>query len=441
MRSDDKVPPTHFPAGHTSRTRVCPACERVFGGKPSSQQCCSTKCAVSWKRSKKPAIKPPRFNVIEGKRVELYDPDDISVQDDLWRERSTYWESVANATPTAAPSTLSIAGHGSLIRVDGNTLVLRSGFTHYPQRGTDQRFTPRDKALPERIIVLASSGSITIEALSWLARNQIPIVLVDWRGKVVSTFSCSIDANLDLELRAKLRALNGTEAVQLARFLIERKLAEQLLALDRFPATVSRTFAREGIRREVAILPEAQSIEEIRLIEARAAVAYFRLWTTLPIRWKGVNARPVPAEWLSIGLRSSAIGNTNRHATHPANALLNYAFAGLESQVTVAIAKSGLDLESGVLHARRPGRPALTLDLMEPLRPVAEGKVADFMQSHVFARADFLLGDDGVVRLQPQLARAVIAATTVDARTVESGIAQFKNYVRSFGLTARDLGG
>lgn len=441
MRNDDKSSPSPFPAIRRSRARACPACERVFGGKSAVQVCCSSKCAVSWRRSKKSTAKPPRFNVIEGKHVELYDPDDLDAQDALWRERSMYWESVADSTPITGQSTLSLAGHGSLIRVDGNTLVVRSGFTHYPQRGHEHRYTPRDKALPDRIVALASSGSITIAALGWLAQNHIPVVLVDWRGNVTSTFSNGVDANLDLEMRASLRDLKVGQAVQLARHLIQKKLDGQIHALGRFPASVSRTFAVEGIRRELAILPKAVSVEDARLIEARAAVAYFRHWTTLPMRWKGLNARPVPAEWLSVGLRSSAGGGTNRNATHPANALLNYAFAGLHSQITVASAKAGLDPEAGVLHARRPGRPSLMLDLMEPLRPVVEARLVDFMQAHVFARADFPLGNDGVVRIHPQLARAVIAATSLDARVVESSIASFKTHARSVGLTLRDLGG
>lgn len=431
MRSDDSPITSPFPSHRGSGFRICPVCTRGFAGKPAKQQFCSTRCVGQWRRSKRLDSKPPRFDVIEGKRVELHDPEDLEAQDALWRERSTYWESVTGSTPPAGRSTLSLVGHGSLIRMDGNTLVVRSGFTHYPQRGIEERYTPRDRALPERIAVLASSGSITIAALGWLARNQIPVMLVDWRGKLISTFSHGVEANLDPEVRAKLRDLKGPKVVRLGRLLIEKKLDGQIHALDRFSASGHRTFAKESIRRELAILPEASSVEEVRLIEARAAVAYFRLWTKLPMRWKGLNARPVPAEWLSVGLRSAAPGSTNRHATHPANALLNYSYSTLQSQVTVASAKAGLDPEAGILHARRPGRPSLILDLMEPLRPNVDAKLVDFMQAHVFARADFLLGDDGVVRIHPQLARAVIAATSLDARAVESSIAFFKTILRT----------
>src|SRR5580658_3637342 len=100
--------------------------------------------------------------------------------------------------------------------------------------------------------------------------------------------------------------------------------------------------------------------------EARAALIYFRLWTRLPIRWKGLGRRPVSAEWLSIGLRGSAIGESNRRASHPTNAILNYGYAVLQSQVAIACASLGLDAGAGVLHTRRPRRPALALDLMEP---------------------------------------------------------------------------
>jgi CRISPR/Cas system-associated endonuclease Cas1 len=59
----------------------------------------------------------------------------------------------------------------------------------------------------------------------------------------------------------------------------------------------------------------------------------------------------------------------NRHASHPVNAMLNYAYAVLESQVRIATVAQGLDPTIGNLHTCRPGRVALVCDLMESLRP------------------------------------------------------------------------
>lgn len=64
----------------------------------------------------------------------------------------------------------------------------------------------------------------------------------------------------------------------------------------------------------------------LRLVEGRAALAYFKCWQALPMRWKGIGRKPIREDWKHIGLRQSLMSGTNRHATHPVNAMLNYAY-------------------------------------------------------------------------------------------------------------------
>jgi hypothetical protein len=44
---------------------------------------------------------------------------------------------------------------------------------------------------------------------------------------------------------------------------------------------------------------------------------------------------------------------------------------------------------------------------MEPLRPVVDAAILKFVLAQTFSGADFILRSDGVVRLNPQLARRV----------------------------------
>ena len=87
------------------------------------------------------------------------------------------------------------------------------------------------------------------------------------------------------------------------------------------------------------------------------------------------------------------------------NAMLNYAYAVLESQVRIATVSQGLDPTIGYLHVCRPGRVALVYDLMEPLRPQVDRALLSFVHSHTFSPSDFILRGDGVCRLHPQFAR------------------------------------
>jgi CRISPR/Cas system-associated endonuclease Cas1 len=70
----------------------------------------------------------------------------------------------------------------------------------------------------------------------------------------------------------------------------------------------------------------------------------------------------------------------------------------------------GLDPTIGILHGNARGQHGLVFDLMEPQRPVVDREILGFVQSRTFHPADFTLTNDGVCRLNPELARHVVRA-------------------------------
>lgn len=158
-----------------------------------------------------------------------------------------------------------------------------------------------------------------------------------------------------------------------------------------------------------------ENVQQLLLVEAKTAYVYFSCWRMLKIRWKGIGRKPIPPEWHSMGLRQSLYGSGNRNATHPVNAMLNYAYAVLESQVRISTVSQGLDPTICYLHATCPERAALVYDLMEPLRPLVDRLVLDFVCSHTFSPSDFTLSANGVCRQHPQLARKAARLTVSDA--------------------------
>jgi CRISP-associated protein Cas1 len=63
------------------------------------------------------------------------------------------------------------------------------------------------------------------------------------------------------------------------------------------------------------------------------------------------------------------------------------------------------------MHEGRDGSSKFVFDLMEPERPKVDRAVLDFVTATVFDPADFTTRSDGVVRLNPQLARHVATLT------------------------------
>jgi len=152
-----------------------------------------------------------------------------------------------------------------------------------------------------------------------------------------------------------------------------------------------------------------RSIDSLLGVEGNAAIAYFGCWQTIALSWKGTGRKPIPDDWYRVSFRSSVARAKlkNRNASHPVNAMLNYAYAILESNVRIQILAEGYDPTISFLHSSRLGRESLVFDFMEPLRPIVDRAILGFIKTHVFHPADFPIRPDGVTRLHPEMARRV----------------------------------
>ena len=152
----------------------------------------------------------------------------------------------------------------------------------------------------------------------------------------------------------------------------------------------------------------AQTVDELRLLEARSAVAYFRAWYATSLLWRASARHPIPDKWRTVGPRYSRVyARGNRNAAHPVNAILNYAYGVLQSQVQIRLVSEGYDPMLGIMHADREDAPPFVFDMMEPERPKVDRAVLGFLKSEALHPADFTIREDGVVRLNPELARRV----------------------------------
>jgi CRISP-associated protein Cas1 len=77
----------------------------------------------------------------------------------------------------------------------------------------------------------------------------------------------------------------------------------------------------------------------------------------------------------------------------------------LQSQVQIKAVADGYDPMLGIMHYERDGSPAFVFDLMEPDRPKVDRAVLALLKSEALHPADFAMGEDGVVRLNPHLTR------------------------------------
>jgi CRISPR-associated protein Cas1 len=156
-------------------------------------------------------------------------------------------------------------------------------------------------------------------------------------------------------------------------------------------ATAERRLT-DAARRTLA----AGSVDVLRGIEGEAALAYFGIFDRLI---RGDDAAFV------FG------GRSRRPPLDRTNALLSFLYAMLGHDCRSALEVHGLDPQVGFLHADRPGRASLALDLMEELRPVlADRLVLSLINRRQLKADDFVVEDAGGVRLTDDARKQVLVA-------------------------------
>ncbi|MDQ7077048.1 MAG: CRISPR-associated endonuclease Cas1 [Robiginitomaculum sp.] len=150
---------------------------------------------------------------------------------------------------------------------------------------------------------------------------------------------------------------------------------------------------------------------ELLGLEGKCAVAYFRAWNTIAIKWKGLNQHPISDEWLGYASRSALRSRKtarNIRATHPINAMLNYAYGMLEVQTRINIITQGYDPTKGIIHGDKyNNRQTFVFDKMEPARPLVDRRILALIKDNTFSPSDFPINAAGTCRLNPELARVV----------------------------------
>jgi CRISPR-associated protein Cas1 len=206
-------------------------------------------------------------------------------------------------------------------------------------------------------VILDSDGAISFDALRRCERQGISVVWPNGQGEVaLLTPGRPADAAL---VRAQA-LLTDTAKLSLAVGLVAQKVLACAATLRHMPSSPPVTAAAQRQDATAACLREQPPavVDAVRLFKARAAQASFNAWGALPLRWAGTRRQPIPEAWRTLAGRASALTGVNRRATHPVNALLNYADGVLEGAVRIAVAAAGLDPTLGVFHATHPGRPA-----------------------------------------------------------------------------------
>ena len=252
-------------------------------------------------------------------------------------------------------------------------------------------------------VVCFGHSNVSLPLMHRLAEEGISLVLLDGNGRFKARLEGPVSGNVLLRQAQHRRYAEAGFALEIARNCVAGKLrnSHQVLlrgareSKDKEDASrLSR--AAQDVNAALRALPEVASLDAVRGVEGEAARQYFGALHGL--------VRPeARADFMMDG-------RTRRPPRDRMNALLSFLYTLLMNDVRSAIEAVGLDPQIGFLHALRPGRAALALDLMEEFRFLADRLALTLINRQQLVRRDFAEREGGAVLLENDARKTVLVA-------------------------------
>jgi CRISP-associated protein Cas1 len=325
---------------------------------------------------------------------------------------------------------LVVEGYAASLNVERGHLIVKDGFTLEDRR---EIHFPRGRCEVERIVIRAPGGMISMAAIDWCARMGIALSFV---ASDSTLLNCLIpDAPHDGPVkRAQAVSAVTDDAVNLARYLLEKKLDSQISAIERdFPRlgivnSRGKSTGTSEVHACKASLKETTTLVDFLALEGRAAQVYWDLLVESPLPWRPWALKRIPAHWAAISPRTNGRRERVRDATDPFNAILNYAYTLLEVETRIACEAVGLDPDLGLIHVDDRLRESFIYDLLEPLRSNADVWSLELLRKEQMHPAMFHELRDGVVRLDPDITG--LLATTLMPRFRKAALELANDYAK-----------
>jgi CRISP-associated protein Cas1 len=297
---------------------------------------------------------------------------------------------------------------------------------------------PTVRAPVRSIESIVCFGNVTLSTAT-MARCAEDGIEVSWLtrgGRFRFGLRAPMHGNVLLRMEQWRGAEDGGRCLDIAKTIVTAKLLNSrvvLLDAAKDRSSFSKTLRATGD--ELVAFAEqarfASDLDMVRGIEGIGAKRYFAEWPNLLSR-----------EGFTFA------GRVRRPPMDPVNALLSFGYALLRTRCVAAAEHVGLDPQVGFLHAVRPGRPSLALDLMEEMRaPFVDRLVLTSINRQQLTVKSFSVEPTGVWRLTDDGRTTFLTAfdshmrTSVSHRVVEEDIERRKVPGLQALLLARHLRG
>lgn len=293
-------------------------------------------------------------------------------------------------------NTLYVTSDGAWLRKDGANLVVEVD-------GVERGRAPLH--MLDGVVSFGRPGG-SPALMAACAEAGVTVSYLNPNGQFMARVEGAKSANVLLRRTQFRVADDPTRTVPIVRGIVVAKAANQRTVLLRAlrdhkralaePASAALSAAERRLgdiaRRALAV----GEVDGLRGLEGEAAATYFGVFNHL-IRVEG------PAFRFTTRSRRPPLDRIN--------ALLSFLYAMLGHDCRSALEAHGLDPQVGFLHADRPGRASLALDLMEELRPVLADRLAlSLINRGQLSADDFTVEDTGGVRISDDARKRVLIA-------------------------------
>ncbi|HUJ10879.1 MAG TPA: type I-C CRISPR-associated endonuclease Cas1c [Verrucomicrobiae bacterium] len=245
--------------------------------------------------------------------------------------------------------------------------------------------------------------SVSTGTLEACAEAGVGLSFLSENGRFVARIEGEPNGSVEIRRAQFAAGMDTVKTLALARSFILGKLynsRQMLLRAARETDSADDQVALRGtadlFSGALRYLERAGNLDELRGREGDAARAYFETFACMVKRRREV-----------FGFKH----RSRRPPLDPMNALLSFLYALLRHDVESALLSVGLDPAVGFLHADRPGRPSLALDMQEELRaPFADRLALVLVNREQLKPDDFVEQEGGSWRLKDDARKTVLVA-------------------------------
>lgn len=252
-------------------------------------------------------------------------------------------------------------------------------------------------------VVCMGNVGLSTPLIHRLADEGVALVLLDGNGRFKARIEGAVSGNVLLRRAQHDRSMDAAFTLETARACVAGKIrnARQVLLRGAREAkaaddTAAITRGADDLAGSLRALPQSADLDTLRGVEGEAARQYFAALNLL------VRADARDAFRMD--------GRTRRPPRDRMNALLSFLYSMWMNDCRSALEAAGLDPQVGFLHALRPGRAALALDLMEEFRPFADRLALTLINRAQVGAGDFAEREGGAVLLDGDARKTVVVA-------------------------------